>query len=515
MASFGTFWENYPIVGWAYDDEEALVIDVPKAEIDSDYIDYQRIFDRRVAPIFSGSSFSIDFGGASDKDRLIAIDRPLGVFNFSLASKTLYKKVEYYSDELAREQPDKFIASEKPSGIVPPNLVSKAVINGISNYFYKDKDIGKEYICVQQQEGTQGLALGLKNAALKFGSRTKKVYNTYAKKGGKVKYVEIYSLFYYAAISGETQFAIRHFPALMVANYLESIGIKTRVYMTRFVKLDEVRIKQKFKRGGRNPMYDMLSPAQQGRKVPALYIQPLPAKDYGEDLNIVKMLQFPKADAELYKTIANNGIKNEATTNDVFGDPLWSQEKYLEGFERYRQKYLQYTRTGIWRAKEVTAEGMIFYHDESLQSELNSFMGQLTNITNVNEVDSLQQPNVNEFFNWWMITCANTIKHKIDLLNTDNRVLTIRDIDSDLNEQRLNLRMIIDKTTNQDLKNLFERTSREISNTLKVNDVYSYIDYLVQELTSYASGSYFPTPQESIDQRNEFAENVLKDLIYI
>jgi hypothetical protein len=122
------------------------------------------------------------------------------------------------------------------SGIVPNILVEFILIGGENKYFYKD-DNGVEYPCEKRVKGQTAIDRKVPNAKLEYKSKTKKVFQTYKRKGGKVKYVEIYSLFYYSRLNNDLQFAIRHLPAMMVAEYLESIGIKTRIYMTRFVEL--------------------------------------------------------------------------------------------------------------------------------------------------------------------------------------------------------------------------------------------------------------------------------------
>jgi len=45
-------------------------------------------------------------------------------------------------------------------------------------------------------------------------------------------------LFHWGTLNGDLEKAIRHIPILMLAEYLEGIGVKTRIYMTRFVVLD-------------------------------------------------------------------------------------------------------------------------------------------------------------------------------------------------------------------------------------------------------------------------------------
>ena len=98
-----------------------------------------------------------------------------------------------------------------------------------------------------------------------------------------MKYVEIYSLFYFTSLSGDVQYAIRHIPAVMVADYLESIGVMTRFYMTRFVDIGRSSDREMRKK---YEGFDL--PMSQSDTKPYksyLFIQPIIAKEFGQEFD--------------------------------------------------------------------------------------------------------------------------------------------------------------------------------------------------------------------------------------
>ena len=520
---FGTRYGNCPVLGWSFNDVDDVKNIISQATYDLYYQNYSQVFVDVVAPIFGGGAFKIDFGGKESKNRLIAVDRPLGVFNFALASKGLYEKKAYYSEQLAKEHPDRFADLELPIGIVPPNLVDTFSLAGVSKFYFNDNVLGKQFECVLIPELNK---LGEKQ----YASKTKKVYNTYSKSGGKVKYVELYSLFYFTGFDNELQYAIRHIPALMVANYLEGIGVKTKIFMTRFVLLD----------GSQTPMpkvkkdiklYELMKQdgIRTGYPQESLFIQPYPAKEYGQDLNFKECLMMARKDSSFYAEVARAALQQETSNNPaIYGNPDSDQQGYLEGFERYKQKYLTYTKQGIWEGKEVTADTMIFFHDMSLKGYLSSFLKTMdahcraiNSTIYRNQTQAILHPDVNEFFNWWMVVCANTIKHKFDLLNSKNRNKTIREIGRELEEYVFKVDAIINNTQNQNLKNSFSNFKNFIlrrQGIYNVNDeldLTSYILALTDEFTVYSQGVMFATPQEEVEKRDAFVESVLTELLYI
>jgi hypothetical protein len=205
MAVFGN-WTGFPIVGWSFDDQEALIKAIADYEgnradwgqrtYDDEITTYRRYFyDSNFKKVLFDFGLKFQLGGSKDKSRIITTDKPQGIFDFSLASKGLYRVPEYYSEKLAKDKPNRFAEYETLSGIVPPNFVQQRNILGIRQFYFIDED-GTEYVCQQYQKGTVAIKDNVKGAKLKFATNTKKVYLKFKRQGGKVNYVEIYSLFY-------------------------------------------------------------------------------------------------------------------------------------------------------------------------------------------------------------------------------------------------------------------------------------------------------------------------------
>ena len=192
----------------------------------------------------------ISLGGAFDKDRMIATDLPIGVFDFSLASQGLYRPQEYYC-KLADE-------------LIPADLVKKTTSN--PDIFTYIKDLPGEKvtrIVKQQQKGTFAIqqreklmeayvedlvkkgedkmfAKELANAnfpkvKLKFATKTRKVNlirRSKTLKNNKIgteKYVDIFIKIGGNSNENSRTLLYRAMPSLLVAFFLDKAGIKTRV----------------------------------------------------------------------------------------------------------------------------------------------------------------------------------------------------------------------------------------------------------------------------------------------
>lgn len=533
------FWKNKPILAWVVDDFEQFNQILNNRNFNlSDYLkDYTSdVYSDKIAKILFSSPFSLNLGGETKKNKLIATDKPIGVFNFSLASKTLYPLSEFYSEKLAQEDPNRFSAQNLLSGIVPNLLVEFIVVGGENKYYYKDES-GVEYPCIKRIKGKTAMDRGVPNAKLEYKSKTKKVYQTYKKKGGKVRYVEIYTLFYYDRVSGDLQYAIRHLPAMMVAEYLESIGVKTRIYMTRFVELQgrSFRLREKdINNGADLPMYFQPIVSQRNNRFEdSVLIQPIIAKEFQQEINnpLAYLISSHGYD-DVYRKIAENTIEKETTQGrtSVFGDPTWQQLQYWEGFERYRNKYLKYVEDGLFKSKEILPESMIFFHDLSINNNLSRFCdkaqeyGQRNSGGNyVSEEDALLLPEVNIFFNWWMKLSANVIKHKVNIINSNEYNKDLREIKSEVEASLLEYDRIISTTQDQTLKDDYERIGGNIfrdlqirkitlPNGMEILDFNNYVNQIVEELVVFADGDFFPTPEDEVEKRLAFKNLIIDEL---
>lgn len=531
------FWRNKPILSWVVDDFEQFNSILGTSFNLADYIKRynENSFSNKIAKLIFSTPFSLNLGGETKKNRLVATDKPIGVFNFSLASKTLFPLSEFFSQKLKDEDPNRFSSLNLLSGIVPNILVEFIVIGGENKYYYKDER-GVEYPCEKRVKGQTAIDNGVPNAKLEYKSKTKKVYQTYKRKGGKVRYVEIYTLFYYERTEGDLQFAIRHLPAMMVAEYLESIGIKVRIYMTRFVELqnrDFTLREFDIDTNVKLPMYLQPIVAKENNYFKnALLVQPIIAKEFQQEIhNPLAYLISSSAYDRVYRKIAENTIQNETTSGwtSVFGEPRWTQDDYMEGFERYRNKYLKYVKDGLFKSKEILPESMIFFHDISINFRITSFCRKAVNYGNrstgnyLSEEDALLLPEVNVFFNWWMKLSANMIKHKVNIINSNELNKDLREIKSDLEASFLENKRIISTTQEalfqSDLIDLTKKIYNDLAiktiklpNGSEIVNFNSYIEQLTNELNVFADDDFFPTPEDEVERRLEFSQTILDEL---
>lgn len=525
------YFENIPILSWAIDDISVVKEACEERNIDlASYVKRynDNVFSNEIEPLLTNTPFKMNLGGASEKERLISIDKPIGVFNFSLASKGLYHLQEYYSDELARKDPTRFAEAGLLSGIIPSNLVDSVYIGGERRFLFRDKEKGGEYFVVKRNMGQTAIDQGIPNAKYKYASRTKKVYQTYRRKGGKVKYVEIYSLFYYLG-GGDFKHAVRHFPAFMVANYLESIGIKTRVYMTRFVKLYErFELKNKLDNGVPLPMGNtQYGQSVQNKFKPCLLIQPIIAKEFMQEADLPYAFCISSQNySDIYESCARFTFDKETKNknNDIFGDPDFEQDQYWEGIERYRTKYKEYVDLGIFKSKEITAESMLFFHDLSIEKYLGGFIRRVKKFSNKNNPEEIiQEPEINRFFIWWMNTSGNVIKHKVNLFNSSAYNKDFLGIIGDMEKTKSELDQIISESTlkksGSSISDVFKEYGELIMKKLNLLDDNNkispprYMDSIVAEITTFADGMFYATPEQEVNKMLDLKQVINRELI--
>ena len=557
--SFLKKYEGKPVLSWVIDDWEqffeAMKIQQPNFNFQNFVTAYkQGDYNDGIRLLFESSPIKMNLGGETEKSKLIATDKPMGVFDFSLASMGMYKVPEYYSEKLAKEFPDKFKEFELPSGVVPPDLITQSVLpNGENSYVYIDG--AKQFDCIIQQKGEAAIEQGVKGATKKYATTNKKVYLTFKKNKGKVKYVEIYSLFYFQIggkknqLDTNLEFAVRHIPAMMITEYLESIGVKTRFYMTRFVELNQeiLELREFTSDGIELPLFKLAPDKDNLRN---LFIQPIIAKEFGEDFDkglalsisqtnnrkVYEIMAQYALSKEVVGAVDNIGGKRKITEPTVYGNPIFSQQDYREGFERYRNKYQEYVKLGLYKSKEVLPQAMLFFHDIVIAEKFNPFMKAIPKyfdkFRNVvpEQSEILIDNNINPFFVWWMRLSANGLKHKIDLINSNELKKDLISIEQDLYKFKAELTEILKnlpkpvgtnfKNGKLTLESYYSSTGSEILveydiiNTSGDITFKKYILNITTEITTYAEGIFFETPKDRQETMNELLisiQQALKD----
>jgi hypothetical protein len=520
---FFSSWRDIPILCWAYDTPEAWQNAIGETRYKERVDAYKTIYESQIGPIIFDMGMKFNLGGEQDKSRLETTSRPIGVFDFSLASKGLYRVQEYYSQELETEYPDLFASFELPSGVVPPNLVDNITIGGIKSFVYTYN--GKTYVLDKRQKGTTAIQDGEKDAKLKFATTTKDVYLKFKRTGGKVKYAEIYSLFYFTSLDGDDEYAIRQLPALMTAQYFESVNLR------RYDRLTNAEL----------PMYTELVKATGRASYDNNFIfAPIIVKDFGQDLDWVSALSVSQNDSSnLYQPIVNEMMRMELERNiDPYGFPDQTQERYLEAFARYKEKYQVYVKAGIWKSKEIQEDSQLFFHSQSIRKYLSStrsnFRISIRNNSNLligGWKDILANSVVaRTFFEWWMKICAGRCRDTLMVMNAKEPRKEMQKI---IDELRVNiddinsyLTIVVDQTLqNNPLemsikndilnRNLVNSILAEEGLSTNFNREYNYENYLnriIQDATTYASQPLFATDDETISRLDERAELLYNDI---
>lgn len=246
------------------DEKDFIGTDFDEAE-KGEFIDY---FDRKTLDkaidSFDAILGEIEMGGEVKKSKLIITDDKRGIFDFGLASKGLFRVVEFFSEELKKELPQEF--DNLPSGIVNPDMVQK---NVLGQFTYTSPTNQKTYFLKRRQKGTteilnikpdtllkttdNGIEYtainSLDGIKLEFASSTKKSYLMFQKKGGKSRYVDLYCVIGGLKDLKGIGMLNRTLPILLASKVLEENGIKTRIFGMRMYQqsfgYEKVKIRNK------------------------------------------------------------------------------------------------------------------------------------------------------------------------------------------------------------------------------------------------------------------------------
>jgi hypothetical protein len=547
-------WRYAQQYGWALDTVEEFreyVNSNSSINFDAYVKRYQTgVYDKELKDLFEGGAVNFNLGGENNKSKLEFTDKPIGVFDFSLASQQLFRVHEFYSEELKKDLPNFFKSYNVAAGVVPNYFVKKVVVQGVNNFIYEHQETNKEYLCVRRQKGLTklieeqpnlkikiqegtGLIIPAKPTnKVKFASKTKKPYLKYKKQGGKVRYVEIYSAHYFTRMSTDFDFAVRHIPVLMVAEYLEKMGTLTKLYMTRFVisGSNPKPLKNDRLTGIELPLYEQWE--ANGMSKENYVIMPMCVKEYGQEIDKSRFFAVGSTGyKDLYFQAMNNMRYHELESGTIAdgGNPDWMEKEYQEGFERFRQKYASYSEKGIWKAKEVIPQGLIYFHDLNLNMNFKNYTARIVSILG-GKISQIIKTNVsvNKWFELWMRISALTIKDKFDIFNSNNTTKVYREIIKQQEGVVQEIELLIKQEKNDKLKAVFENFLSFVLQPTKYDysgfitqsgyaysDPKKYISEKINEMTIYASKGIFATPQEQIEKRNAQAEILLDELTKI
>jgi len=284
----------------------------------------------------------IEMGGEIKKSKLKITDDKRGIFDFGIASKGLFRVVEFYSEELKNELPNEFPKLVK--GIAQPDLVTK---NALNQFVYISKTNNKSYFLKRRQKGTTEI-LNLKPDALvkttengiehtiltsyegvklEFKSSIKKAYLMFEKKGGKAKYVDLYCVVGGRGNLEPIGMLNRTLPVLLAAKVLEEKGIKTRIYGTRMYLQEDNR----------------------GNNINSYVTYTFKMKDYSQDLDF-NWLAINVADTRFFRwnlwKYVSAMLQLEGINDAGAGTTVYGGNELNEVFERYKNWYFEEIEAG-------------------------------------------------------------------------------------------------------------------------------------------------------------------------
>jgi|LakMenE01Jun11ns_1017448.scaffolds.fasta_scaffold9954322_4 hypothetical protein len=206
---------------------------------------------------FSDIKRTLDLGGDFDSARMKFTSLPKGVFNFGIASKGLYRKVEYFD--------------ETHGIVIDSNLVLQSEIDNTPYYNFK----GNRLYLRKQQEGTsliekhcEGVKVKYSDAnmlylpfkdgkiyngcgfevnkekgifaKLKYATTTKKVFSYREKLGGGISpFVDLFVVVGGLGTLETEAMLAKNLPTFIVADILEKAGVKVRIYGVRSYSKDD------------------------------------------------------------------------------------------------------------------------------------------------------------------------------------------------------------------------------------------------------------------------------------
>jgi hypothetical protein len=291
---------------------------------------------------------TIDLGGAFKKDRLVATAKAIGVFSFDLASKGLYRPMEYYSEELDETVDPNLVKRIKDGVFVTERKIRGG---GTKTYFLKQQQTGTACVNKKKHYANDLIAEGyskteahkkankkFKGCKIKFATRTKKVYLTRlgktlsAEKQGKDRFVDVFVTIGGSGGQDAKEIIYNVLPSMLLAYFLDRANIKVRI-----IGLDQ---------GVRHSW----GAPDLGTKY---YITGYLVKDYGDELNWNRVAKLT-SDPRMFRwTMFKNSLINWTAfkpddNSSSIGGVIYA-ETYKKMLERYKRWYIEQTKNNSLR----------------------------------------------------------------------------------------------------------------------------------------------------------------------
>jgi hypothetical protein len=423
---------------------------------------------------FADISQKIDFGGNLEKSKLKFTSIPQGVFNFGLASKGLFRPIEYYS-----------VSEDK---LIDSDLIETTEFNGNKVFFFYDKNGNQSEVRVQQEgtfmvmkncpnvevlfdevsqmylpfkDGNKFIGCGTidkasgKPSRLRFATTTKKVYMYREKLGGGMQpYVDLFLVIGGLADMTTESMLVKNLPLLVISKFLNEAGIKTRILAKRAFEVSNYLVDYSFV-----------------------------IKDYGESLDFNQIASFT-SDARFFRVNLWNTVpallnKKENITVTGYGKTLYGRRSssYTDDlnpvFNMFRNWALNTTQNAVKSSKVSDPRLMIL-----------GGMGDVSGSDKINDPD-VQKRITNEIYR---------IGDYVSIMFSKNPRKTIQSIYTRELERQRNLNP-------RDLKIYMKDYLRQ-----------TILDNLVTIDSKQVSNPTFQTPMNLLEEIDEQRDDVLQTL---
>jgi hypothetical protein len=121
-------------------------------------------------------------------------------------------------------------------------------------------------------------------------------------------------------------------------------------------------------------------------------------------------------------------------------------------------------------------------------------------------------PSTSKWFELWMKISANTIKHKLDIFNSANSRKTYEEVGREIDHIVEELDLLVRGESMPNMKRYFEDWKSRMITNYNLNNKKKYCTDKINEMTFFAQGGMFKTPEESKEKRSEEADRLIDEL---
>jgi hypothetical protein len=174
------------------------------------------------------------------------------------------------------------------------------------------------------------------------------------------------------------------------------------------------------------------------------------------------------------------------------------------------------------KTKEVLPEAMIFFHDYVIKKNLVFFTKKAKKLFPLitNEAELYVSSEINPIFSFWMKTSSNHLKHKIELINSNQLRKDLANIQKEIIEIKNDFDLMLNgiPKKSKKLREFYQEYGAIILQGYKMTNYSNNIDFIAYikdleiEITTYALNVIYPTKEETQEKMDELFININTEL---